>query len=137
VKEPPFQFKSNLSFGSKGKEVEELQKCLAKDPEVYPEGEITGYFGNKTKEAVIRFQEKYRKEILEPFGLEKGNGEVRGKTREKLNQICFERKEEKYVLKFSLATAEDPILLKTAQILKEQWEKLDLALKLKVIKSRI
>jgi ABC-type transport system substrate-binding protein len=134
VKEPPFQFKSNLSLGSKGKEVEELQKCLAKDPEVYPEGEITGYFGNKTKEAVIRFQEKYRKEILEPLGLEKGNGEVRGKTREKLNQVCFERKEEKYVLKFSLATAEDPILSKTAQILKEQWEKLGFGVEIKIYK---
>jgi ABC-type transport system substrate-binding protein len=134
VKEPPFQFKSNLSLGSKGKEVEELQRCLAKDPEVYPEGEITGYFGNKTKEAVIRFQEKYRKEILEPLGLEKGNGEVRGKTREKLNQICFERKEEKYVLNFSLATAEDPILLKTAQILKEQWKKLGFGVEIKSYK---
>ena len=124
VKEPSFQFKSNLSLGSRGKEVEELQKCLAKDVEVYPEGEITGYFGQKTKEAVIRFQEKYRKEILEPFGLERGTGEVGSKTREKLNQICFERKEEKNFLKFSLSTVEDPILLKTAQILKEQWEKL-------------
>jgi ABC-type transport system substrate-binding protein len=134
IKEPPFQFKSDLSLGSKGKEVEELQKCLAKDPEVYPEGEVTGYFGNKTKEAVIKFQEKYRKEILEPLGLEKGNGEVRGKTREKLNQVCFERKEEKYVLKFSLTTAEDPILLKTAQILKKQWEKLGFGVEIKSYK---
>jgi ABC-type transport system substrate-binding protein len=134
VKEPSFQFKSDLSLGSKGKEVEELQKCLAKDPEVYPEGEITGYFGNKTKEAVIKFQEKYRKEILEPLGLEKGNGEVRGKTREKLNQVCLERKEEKYVLKFSLATAKDPILLKTAQILKKQWEKLGFGVEIKSYK---
>jgi ABC-type transport system substrate-binding protein len=134
VKEPSFQFKSDLSLGSKGKEVEELQKCLAKDPEVYPEGEVTGYFGNKTKEAVIRFQEKYRKDILEPLGLEKGNGEVRGKTREKLNQVCFERKEEKYVLKFSLTTAEDPILLKTAQILKKQWEKLGFGVEIKSYK---
>jgi len=134
VKEPPFQFKSNLSLGSKGKDVEELQKCLAKDPEVYPEGEITGYFGNKTKEAVIRFQEKYRKEILEPAGLEKGTGEIKEKTREKLNQVCFERKEEKYVLKFSLSTAEDPILLKTAQILKKQWEKLGFGVEIKSYK---
>jgi ABC-type transport system substrate-binding protein len=94
IKEPSFKFKSNLSLGSQGKEVEELQRCLAKDSEVYPEGEISGYFGKKTKEAVIRFQEKYKEEILKPAGLEKGNGEVREKTREKLNKICFERKEE-------------------------------------------
>jgi ABC-type transport system substrate-binding protein len=131
VKEPSFQFKSNLSLGSKGKEVEELQKCLARDPEVYPEGEISGYFGNKTKEAVIRFQEKYRKEILEPSGLEKGTGQVKGKTREKLNQICFERKEERNVLKFSLTTGQDPILEKTAKILKEQWEKLGFGIEIK------
>jgi len=134
VKEPPFQFKSDLSLGFKGKEVEELQRCLAKDPEIYPEGEITGYFGRKTKEAVIRFQEKYKSEILEPFGLEKGNGEVKEKTREKLNQICFERREERYDLKFSLTTAEDPILLKTAQILKEQWEKLGFKIEIKTYK---
>jgi ABC-type transport system substrate-binding protein len=133
-KKPSFQFKSNLLFGSKGKEVEELQRCLAKDPEVYPEGEITGYFGEKTKEAVIKFQEKYKKEILDPFGLEKGNGEVRGKTREKLNQLCFGGKEEKNVLKFSLTTVEDPILLKTAQILKEQWRKLGFGVEVKSYK---
>ena len=134
IKEPPFQFKSNLSLGSRGKEVEELQRCLAKDVEIYPEGEVTGYFGQKTKEAVIRFQEKYRKDILEPAGLERGTGEVRVKTREKLNQICFERKEEKNVLKFSLSTVEDPILLKTAQILKEQWEKLGFEVEIKSYK---
>jgi len=124
VKEPAFQFKSDLVFGAKGKEVEELQRCLAKDPQVYPEGEISGYFGNKTKEAVIRFQEKYKEEILKPLGLEKGTGEVKGKTREKLNQLCFEKKEEETVLRFSLVTGEDPILSKTAQILQEQWKKL-------------
>jgi ABC-type transport system substrate-binding protein len=134
IKEPSFQFKSNLSLGSRGKEVEELQRCLAKDPEIYPEGEISGYFGMKTKEAVRRFQEKYKKDILEPLGLEKGNGEVREKTREKLNQVCFERKEEKRVLKFSLTTAEDPLLLKTAQILKEQWKKLGLEVEIKSFK---
>ena len=134
VKEPPFQFKSNLSLGAKGKEVEELQKCLAKDPEIYPGGEVTGYFGEKTKEAVIKFQEKYRQEILDPAGLNKGTGEVKEKTREKLNQICFEKKEEKNVLRFSLTTVEDPILLKTAQILKEQWKKLGFDIEIKSYK---
>jgi ABC-type transport system substrate-binding protein len=131
IKEPAFQFKSDLSLGAKGKEVEELQKCLAKDPEIYPEGEITGYFGKKTQEAVKKFQEKYRKDILEPNGLEKGTGEVKKETREKLNQICFEKKEEKNVLKFSLAIPEDPMLLKTAQILKKQWEKLGFGVEIK------
>jgi len=134
IKEPSFQFKNNLTVGNRGKEVEELQKCLSKDSEIYPEREITGYFGIKTKEAVIKFQEKYKDEILKPFNLEKGTGEIRGKTKEKLNQICFERKEEKIVLKFSLVTSEDPLLLRTAHNLKEQWEKLGVSLEPKIHK---
>ncbi|MBZ9573056.1 peptidoglycan-binding protein, partial [Patescibacteria group bacterium] len=61
-------FKRNLVSGVKGEDVRELQKCLAQDKEVYPEGEITGYFGEKTKAAVIRFQEKYAQDILTPIG---------------------------------------------------------------------
>ena len=123
-----FQFKSNLSLGSEGKEVEELQKCLANPPaggkEIYPEGEITGTFGKKTKEAVILFQEKYKDDILKPFDLEKGTGEVKGKTQEKLNEICFEKPEEKIPLKFSLSTVDQPALVEIATILKEQWKEL-------------
>ncbi len=123
-KEPAFQFKNNLKSGSQGQEVKELQKCLAKDPEVYPEGEITGVFGKLTKAAVIRFQEKYKKEILEPQGLEKGTGEVLKSTRTKLNEICFENPEEKIFLKFSLATVDQPMLIEAASLLKSQWENL-------------
>jgi ABC-type transport system substrate-binding protein len=130
-KEPVFQFKNDLKLGAEGKEVEELQKCLAKDPEIYPQGEVTGYFGQKTKEAVIKFQEKYRQEILEPVGLKKGTGEVKEKTREKLNEICFEKIEKKLPLKFTLVTGEEEILKKTAKILKEQWEKLGFEIEIK------
>jgi ABC-type transport system substrate-binding protein len=134
-KELAFQFKSNLSLGSKGKEVEELQKCLAKDKEIYPEGEITGYFGQKTKEAVILFQEKYKDDILKPYDLEKGTGEVRGKTQEKLNEICFEKPEEKIPLKFSLATVDQPVLVEVATILKNQWKELGAAVDIKTFTS--
>lgn len=123
-KEPAFQFKSNLKLGSQGTEVKELQKCLAKDPEVYPEGEITGYFGKLTKKAVIRFQEKYKEEILEPAGIEKGTGLVRKTTRAKLNEICFEPPEEIIPLKFSLTTVDQPILIEVASLLQSQWENL-------------
>ena len=130
-KELAFQFKSNLSLGSKGKEVEELQKCLAKDKEIYPEGEISGYFGQKTKEAVIRFQEKYKKDILEPFELEKGTGEVRKATRNKLNEVCFEKPEEVIPLKFSLVTVNQPRLVELANLLKEQWQALGAEIEIK------
>ena len=123
-KEPAFQFKSNLKLGAQGQEVKELQKCLAKDPEVYPEGEITGLFGKLTAAAVIRFQEKYKKEILDPQGLEKGTGDVLRATRTKLNEICFENPEEKIFLKFSLTTVDQPMLIEMASFLKSQWESL-------------
>lgn len=125
-KNPAFIFKSNLSVNSKGTEVTELQKCLANPPaggpQIYPEGEITGYFGSKTKAAVIRFQEKYQEDVLEPFGLTKGTGEVKGKTREKLNEVCFEGGEEIIPLEFKLFTVDEPILKETAKALKAQWE---------------
>ncbi len=127
-KEPAFQFKSNLKLGAQGQEVKELQKCLANPPaggpEVYPEGEITGLFGKLTAAAVIRFQEKYKKEILDPQGLEKGTGEVLRATRTKLNEICFENPEEKIFLKFSLTTVDQPMLIEMASFLKSQWESL-------------
>ena len=50
------EFKSELKVGSKGAEVTALQTCLAQDPAIYPEGQVTGNFGAQTKTAVIRFQ---------------------------------------------------------------------------------
>ena len=130
-KAPGFQLKSNLRFGSQGVEVKELQKCLALDSEIYPKGEISGYFGNKTKEAVIRFQEKYKKEILEPQGLEKGTGDVLKSTRTKLNEICFKGSEEVIPLEFSLATVDQPILKEVAERLSQQWEALGVKVEIK------
>jgi len=130
-KEPSFQFKSNLSVSSQGAEVTELQKCLAKDPEVYPEGEITGYFGSKTKAAVIKFQEKYADEILTPYGLTSGTGAVKKSTRAKLNELCAASLEETLSLSFSLVTVDQPTLKKVASILKEQWQKIGVNLEIK------
>jgi ABC-type transport system substrate-binding protein len=129
--EPEFEFKSDLKLGSQGKEVFELQKCLSKFPEIYPEAEITGYFGPKTREAVISFQEKYKEEILEPLNLKRGTGEVRKATRQKLNQICFERKEEIVELKLSLSTVNEEPLIGIAKKLKEQWEEIGIEIELR------
>ena len=126
-----FEFKSALIKGSQGTEVIELQKCLAKNPEIYPEAEVSGIFGDKTKKAVIRFQEKYREDILVPADLKNGNGEVKTLTRKKLNSYCFGPSQENIELKISLVTVEDPTLLKIAEILKTQWLKVGVSLEIR------
>lgn len=74
-----------LQRGDTGEEVRKLQEALAQDPEVYPEGLTTGYFGIFTERAVKRFQEKHRQDILAPLGLAEGTGIVGEMTRQKLN----------------------------------------------------
>ncbi len=54
-----FAITSDLSKGSEGTQVSQLQAYLAGDPAIYPEGKITGYFGALTEQAVKRFQAKY------------------------------------------------------------------------------
>ncbi len=82
-------FQTNLYFGiQQSKEVKCLQEFLkSQGAEIYPEGFVTGNFLNATKSAVIKFQEKYASEILNPVGLQAGNGFVGPKTREKINDI--------------------------------------------------
>ena len=118
-----FHFSRNLDFGSKGTEVKQLQQCLSKFKDIYPSGKITGYFGNETKQAVIKFQEKYKDEILKPSGLKHGTGMVGASTRKKLNQICIISPEVDTPIKIIITTVDDPILVKTSQIIKAQWEK--------------
>ncbi len=78
----------DLRYGMKNDQVKCLQQFLkAQGKDIYPEGLVTGYFGPLTRSAVIRFQEKYAKEILEPLGLKKGTGFVGPKTRAKINEI--------------------------------------------------
>jgi peptide/nickel transport system substrate-binding protein len=130
-KEPAFQFKSDLKSGSQGTEVQELQKCLAKFPDIYPEGETSGYFGAKTEAAVIKFQEKYSSEILEPAGLTKGTGKTGADTRKKLNEVCFPTTTENQILGFTLMTVDQPQLEEVAKLLRDQWGKLGIAIEIK------
>jgi peptidoglycan hydrolase-like protein with peptidoglycan-binding domain len=50
---------SQLSIGSSGAQVTELQQFLATNPFVYPSGRVTGYFGPLTQAAVVQFQLAY------------------------------------------------------------------------------
>jgi len=126
-KEAAFQFKSTLKLGSSGKEVEELQKCLSQLPEIYPEGQATGAFGEKTKVAVINFQEKYLNIT--------GTGIVGSSTRKKLNEVCFNSGDQIIFLKFSLTTVDQPTLLDVASLLKEQWQKIGIEIEIQKIDS--
>ena len=117
-------FSRDLKKGAEGEDVRNLQTCLARDPEVYPEGEITGIFGDQTKAAVIKFQEKYYKDILEPGGLSEGTGLVSKATREKLNEICSEKADSGITLKLSLITVDQEELGQVADLIKRQWNNL-------------
>ena len=47
----------NLGVGSTGEDVSRLQTFLSKDKTIYPEGLVTGYYGDATRTAVAKWQE--------------------------------------------------------------------------------
>jgi len=75
-----------LKNGVSNAGVKLLQVLLAKDKTIYPEGYITGHFGNLTQKAVQRFQEKYN---IVSKG-QAGYGQVGPKTKAKLIEIYGE-----------------------------------------------
>ncbi len=83
------QLNTNLSVGTlNSKDVKCLQEFLKNQgQDIYPSGLVTGNFGSLTRQAVIKFQEKYAFDILTPVGLSKGTGYVGESTRTKINQI--------------------------------------------------
>lgn len=87
VKEAKEQVKQTLRItrqlwqGLSNEDVKLLQETLATDPDIYPEGLTTGYFGPLTYAAVKRFQKK--------AGIEQV-GRVGPKTLSKLNQLLQE-----------------------------------------------
>lgn len=70
-----------------GGEVTELQKFLAEDSDVYPEGLITGYFGSLTEKALKRWQAKYNV-VSSGSPNTTGYGVVGPKTRDKIQEVC-------------------------------------------------
>jgi len=125
------KFSSTIKSGARGSVVKYLQECLSSlDDRIYPEKEITSYFGAKTKDAVIRFQQEYADEILTPSGLAVGNGVVGPSTRKKLNQVCIIAPAEVIPLKITITTSEDPMLNQTAKIIKKQWQKIGISVEI-------
>jgi len=83
------RLEENLYYGMRNDEaVKCLQQFLKSQGQgIYPEELVTGNFLSLTRMAVIRFQEKYKEEVLLPLGLEEGTGFVGFKTRAKINQL--------------------------------------------------
>ena len=79
-------FNTTLRYGMTSDDVKRLQELLASDPEIYPEGIVSGWFGQLTRKAVRKFQCNY--EIV-CSGDEKttGYGLVGPKTRAKINEV--------------------------------------------------
>ncbi|MEX0933610.1 MAG: CAP domain-containing protein [Candidatus Paceibacterota bacterium] len=76
-----FRFERNLSIGSRGDDVTRLQTFLSKNTQFYPEGLVTGYYGEMTDRAIGRLKNEYQ--IIESnFGEE---------TRKTLNQLFQEK----------------------------------------------
>ncbi len=87
-------FTTDLKPGFIGKSVKQLQIFLNSDPDTQlaksglgSPGKETSLFGILTKASVIKFQEKYSKDILAPWNLTKGTGFVGKTTRAKINEL--------------------------------------------------
>ncbi len=123
-----FSFTEELKENSMGEDVRNLQRCFIylreSDEEMYPQGEVTGFYDNETKEAVVYFQEKYREEILDPHNFTKGTGMVAGSTNDKLNELCESLFDKTVSLEITITTSDDPLLSLIAEALKQQWQKI-------------
>lgn len=84
---PPY-LKESLASAKKNNpsEVKKLQKFL-KDIEEFSNVQVTGKYDKITIKAVVKFQERYFKEILQPLGLKSGTGQVYQATLKKINQF--------------------------------------------------
>jgi len=87
-------FTKYLRYQQTNDDIKRLQIFLNSDPDTRiantgagSPGKETNYFGLLTREAVIRFQEKYAKDVLVPWGFKKGTGYVGRTTLNKINEL--------------------------------------------------
>ena len=87
-------FTKTLRYKMVDPNVRRLQIFLNQDPDTRLDekragspGKETDFFGPKTRAAVIRFQEKYGKDILSPWNLFRGTGYIGETTLAKINEL--------------------------------------------------
>lgn len=82
--------RTTLRRGMRGKEVAALQYLLKWNRVIYPEGNITGYFGADTERAIRRFQERFQLEGFDPNSINpSGWGIVEERTRAKIREVFW------------------------------------------------
>jgi len=87
-------------------EVKKLQQFL-KETAGFTSVQLTGKYDKITTDAVTAFQEKYKAEILKPWGLLKGNGSVLKTTLKKINeQWCLveQERQNKITISYTYST---------------------------------
>jgi hypothetical protein len=83
-----YTFTKTLRYKDRNIDVTYLQIFLmSQGKDIYPFDYTTGYFGQTTFGALVRFQEKYRQEILIPAKITKGTGVLGFYTKQKINQM--------------------------------------------------
>ncbi len=94
--EVSLKIERSLQHGSSGKDVKKLQEFLKQFPDIYPRGLATGFFGQASKDAVKKLQEK--------FGLDQV-GIVGPKTKGVLEELASitGRKERPHIMDISPA----------------------------------
>jgi ABC-type transport system substrate-binding protein len=131
-----FYFTERLSINDQGEEVRMLQRCflnLNKDyPELFPNGEVTGYFQEETETAVNTFQEIFREDILAPHGFTNPTGVVASSTQGKLNEICNESVKNE-ILSVKITTINHPLLSIIVEELSSNWEEIGIKVDKEII----
>ncbi|MCK4453863.1 hypothetical protein KAU51_00745 [Candidatus Parcubacteria bacterium] len=84
--------------GATGREIQALQTALIKEGFKNLSSEkANGYFGDYTASAIVGFQEKYKEDVLAPWGLAHGTGFVGSTTKQKLNELYGYRVVKPYI----------------------------------------